>query len=314
MRKDEKRILKISILIVAIVEILLICLFSYIHYRKYHYIPKDEKIANINGLNIYKVDIENRLQTLFSNEQNIELNKLDPELFKALILEKYYDEAILKLAKKQGITKNKYYKFISQEYFNRLVREEYLNKNIFNKITEEDIKHRYDELVSITKNKEERKISHILVETEEEARRVRNIVSRLNSFEKIAKQRSLDSASAINGGNLGYLIKEEITIKEFADIAFLLKEGEISRPVQTQEGWHIIKVDDIRKMSIKTYEESKSDIYEELKSKEFEKFINSILNKREIEKIKVFIDFENQNIEKQGINEIIERIDEDSEQ
>ena len=67
-------------------------------------------------------------------------------------------------------------------------------------------------------------------------------------------------------------------------------------------------------MSIKTYEESKSDIYEELKSKEFEKFINSILNKREIEKIKVFIDFENQNIEKQGINEIIERIDEDSEQ
>lgn len=314
MRKDEKRILKISILIVAIVEILLICLFSYIHYRKYHYIPKDEKIANINGLNIYKVDIENRLQTLFSNEQNIELNKLDPELFKALILEKYYDEAILKLAKKQGITKNKYYKFISQEYFNRLVREEYLDKNIFNKITEEDIKHRYDELVSITKNKEERKISHILVETEEEARRVRNIVSRLNSFEKIAKQRSLDSASAINGGNLGYLIKEEITIKEFADIAFLLKEGEISRPVQTQEGWHIIKVDDIRKMSIKTYEESKSDIYEELKSKEFEKFINSILNKREIEKIKVFIDFENQNIEKQGINEIIERIDEDSEQ
>ena len=64
MRKDEKRILKISILVVAIVEILLICLFSYIHYRKYHYIPKNEKIANINGLNIYKVDIENRLQTL----------------------------------------------------------------------------------------------------------------------------------------------------------------------------------------------------------------------------------------------------------
>ena len=314
MRKDEKRILKISIAIAVLVEVLLICLFSYIHYRKYHYIPKDEKIANVHGLNVYKIDIENRIQTLFDNKDNVNLSNIDPELFKALVLEKYYDEAILKLAKKQGITKNKYYKFISQEYFNRLVREEYLNKNIFSKITEADVKKRYEELVSITKDKEERKISHILVNTEEEARRIRNTVSRLNSFEKTAQKRSLDSASAVNGGSLGYLIKEEITIKEFADIAFLLKEGEVSRPIQTQEGWHIIKVDDIRKMNIKTYEESKNDIYEELKSKAFEKFINSILKQEEINKIKVFIDLKNQDEHNKTINELIKEVNEDAEQ
>ncbi|MBO4957097.1 MAG: peptidylprolyl isomerase [Rickettsiales bacterium] len=293
MRKDEKRILKISIFIVLLIEIILVCFFSYLHYRKYHFVSKGDLIANINGTNVYKMDIESRLKSFLGNETNLSLNEVDEEVFKAMVLEKYSSDIILKLAKKKGMLNNQYYKFIAKEYFYRLIREEYLDKYVFGVITEQDIRRRYEELVSIAENKEERKISHILVETEDEARRIRNNIVRMNNFENMAKRRSKDTISALNGGSLGYLVKEEITIKEFADIVFLLKLGELSRPIKTEHGWHIVRIDDIRNMKIKTYEESKNEIYEELRHRVFEEFISTILKKDDTNNVNILIELDN---------------------
>jgi peptidyl-prolyl cis-trans isomerase C len=85
--------------------------------------------------------------------------------------------------------------------------------------------------------------SHILVKTEQEANIAYYDVTHGKNFEDVAKERSL-CPSKKNGGNLGWFSKGRM-VKEFETAAFILKKGEISRPVKTQFGWHIIKVNDI---------------------------------------------------------------------
>ncbi len=82
--------------------------------------------------------------------------------------------------------------------------------------------------------------SHILVPTEDKANWIYKEIKNGKSFEKLAKEYS-DCPSKANGGDLGYFGKGQM-VGEFEKVAFSLKEGEISKPVKTQFGYHIIKV------------------------------------------------------------------------
>ncbi len=84
--------------------------------------------------------------------------------------------------------------------------------------------------------------SHILVKTEEEAKTILEEVKAGKNFEDIAKTKSL-CPSGKKGGNLGWFTHGQM-VREFEKAAFSLKKGQISQPVKTQFGWHIIKVID----------------------------------------------------------------------
>lgn len=86
--------------------------------------------------------------------------------------------------------------------------------------------------------------SHILVKTEQEANIALYDVTHGKNFEDIAKAVSI-CPSAKKGGNLGWFGKNKM-VKEFENAAFSLKQGEISKPVKTPFGWHIIKVNEVR--------------------------------------------------------------------
>jgi peptidyl-prolyl cis-trans isomerase C len=86
--------------------------------------------------------------------------------------------------------------------------------------------------------------SHILVKTEQEANVTYYDVTHGKLFEDVAKERSL-CPSKKNGGNLGWFTRGRM-VKEFENAAFSLRKGEISRPIKTQFGWHIIKVLDAK--------------------------------------------------------------------
>ena len=84
--------------------------------------------------------------------------------------------------------------------------------------------------------------SHILVKTEEEARSIKAELDSGKSFEAIAKEKSM-CPSKKNGGSLGWFTHGQM-VREFEKAAFAMKKGQISQPVKTQFGWHIIKVTD----------------------------------------------------------------------
>ena len=85
---------------------------------------------------------------------------------------------------------------------------------------------------------------HILVETEDEAKAIAEQIKGGADFAKLAKEKSKDPGAA-QGGDLGYFGKEQM-VPEFAEVAFKMYPGQVSNPVKTQFGWHIIKVEDKR--------------------------------------------------------------------
>lgn len=119
-------------------------------------------------------------------------------------------------------------------------------------VNDEELKKYFDE------NYLEVKASHILVETEEEAKKLYDEVKAGGDFAAIAKEHSKDPGSAENGGDLGYFGKGKMA-KEFEDVAFAQEPGDISEPVQTFHGYHIIKTVDKK---LPNYEEMKEDARE----------------------------------------------------
>ncbi|HLS09773.1 peptidylprolyl isomerase [Lentibacillus sp.] len=122
-------------------------------------------------------------------------------------------------------------------------------------ITEEDLKQRYDRMQT------EIEASHILVEDEETAKEVKNKLDDGGDFAELAKEYSTDSASAENGGELDYFSTGDM-VPPFEDAAYSMEIGEVSDPVESQHGFHIIKVTDKRETEedVGSFEENKETI------------------------------------------------------
>ena len=116
----------------------------------------------------------------------------------------------------------------------------------------------YDEAVKQVKNEEEVHARHILVPTEDEAKAILAQLKGGADFATLAKEKSKDPGAA-EGGDLGYFTKEQM-VPEFSEVAFKLGKGQLSDPVKTQFGWHIIKVEDKRTRPTPTFEQVKPQI------------------------------------------------------
>ena len=125
-------------------------------------------------------------------------------------------------------------------------------------MTDEALHKVYDDAIKQTPNEEEVHARHILVATEGEAKDIEAQLKNGADFATLAKQKSKDPGAA-EGGDLGYFTKEQM-VPEFAEAAFKLDKGQISDPVKTQFGWHIIKVEDKRIKPTPTFDEVKGQL------------------------------------------------------
>jgi peptidyl-prolyl cis-trans isomerase C len=132
------------------------------------------------------------------------------------------------------------------------------------------------------------KASHILVETEEEANNVLERINKGEKFSELAKSLSKDKASAQKGGDLGYFGRGKM-VPEFERAAVALKPGEVSKPVRTRFGYHIIKLIDIKKGEPANFEQSKESIRRQLLAEKrkrlFDSYVNGLKDKSKVIKI-----------------------------
>jgi len=126
-------------------------------------------------------------------------------------------------------------------------------------LTDAAVQKVYDETIKDMKPEQEVRARHILVETEDEAKKVKARLDKGEDFAKVAKEVSKDPGSAQSGGDLGFFTKDQM-VPEFADVAFSLKKGQVSDPVKTKFGWHIIEVEDTRENPVPTLDQVRDQI------------------------------------------------------
>lgn len=148
-------------------------------------------------------------------------------------------------------------------------------------ISEDALKQEYDTYKQRVGNKEY-KLSHILVDSEEEANKVAAELKKGAKFSKVAKAKSKDMGSKDKGGELGWASPSTF-VQPFAEAATKLAKGKVSAPVQTQFGWHVIKLEDTRERKMETFEEMKPRIDNFLRQKDIQKTIEDLRSKAKIE-------------------------------
>lgn len=161
----------------------------------------------------------------------------------------------------------------------RALQTDYIRSN---PVSDAELRKEY-ETVKAQMGDKEYKSRHILVETEKEARDIISMLKKGSSFEKLASERSIDSGSKDNGGELGWS-PAAVYVKPFSDALISLKKGEMtSQPVQTTFGWHIIKLDDVRAAVPPSFEEVKQNMQQRVLQRNFANMVESLRKQAKVQ-------------------------------
>ncbi len=171
-------------------------------------------------------------------------------------------------------------------YRERLLHQAYLKKRKDVEITPEVIKQRYEEMLKAAVPEDEVRAHHILVKTEEEVKAIAEELAKGGNFEALAQAKSIDQSNAKDGGDLGYFKKSKM-VPEFADVAFATEKGKVSAPVQTEHGWHLIRVDDRRAAQPPTFEEVVPDVRDQLMAELVDRAAKAVRAEKKIEMVKL---------------------------
>lgn len=235
-----------------------------------------EIIARIDGINITRDEI-NR-----AAEDNFETLIQVPEAQQAFFLSSQV--AIQKIAARnaisEGLANNDAVKQRLAYQKEKILHNIWVAEQVRARVTENDIRAYFDtyvapELAKQNENVEEVQARHILVATQGEAETVIKRLEKGEGFAALAGELSL-GPSASRGGNLGYFLAEEM-VQAFSDAAFALQPGELSAPVETEYGWHVIRLEDRRVVPPPSFEDLSEQIRAFLEQQERNLFFDELL-------------------------------------
>ncbi len=241
-------------------------------------------LANVNGRDITRREVEGFIRSMgpqgsqFNTEDGIK--RVCDELINQ---ELFYLDAI----------KNKYeqeeaFKKELEVLIESALKNYAINKVLSSaKVTDEDARKYYDSHREYFKTPEQISASHILVDSEEKAMELRKEILDGKDFEIVAKENS-SCPSKENGGSLGRFGRGQM-VKEFEDAAFNSEVGQITEPVKTQFGYHLIRVDEKFQPSIKSFDEVKEQVKSQLLAlKQQEIYLNKATDLKKEYKVEKF--------------------------
>ncbi|HEV7339535.1 MAG TPA: peptidylprolyl isomerase [Bosea sp. (in: a-proteobacteria)] len=166
----------------------------------------------------------------------------------------------------------------------KLLLDDYLTSESKKAATQEAAKKLFDDTVKTLKPEEEVRARHILVPEEAQAKAALERLKKGEDFAKVAGELSKDPGSGKEGGDLGWFAKERM-VPEFAEAAFKLEKGQLSEPVKSQFGWHVIKLEDKRTKPLPTFDEVKPQIEQYLVRKAQQDIIVGLRDKAKVERL-----------------------------
>ncbi|RQD68827.1 MAG: peptidylprolyl isomerase [Tindallia sp. MSAO_Bac2] len=232
-------------------------------------------LAIVEGREITQEDLDLVIQSL--NPQ--QANQFQTEEGKQRLLQELVNQELIFLdAVENGLESNLDYQRALKKMKDNFLKQYAMNAMFQQaEVTEEEIQKFYDENPDQFQQPEQTKASHILVDEEEEAQRIKEELDNGASFEEKA-QESSGCPSGQKGGDLGYFSKGKM-VPEFEAAALELNPGEISEPVKTQFGYHIIKVVDRKEGSTSDLEDVKDQLNQHLVAQKQQSIYLDTVNK-----------------------------------
>lgn len=241
-----------------------------------------QDVARVNGVGIP----QSRLDFVMRNA--VQPGTPDtPELRNSVKQQLIDRELLAQEAVRRGLTKNSdvatEIEFARQSVLIRAIVQEATRAA---PVTEDSVKKEYERLKGQLGTREY-KARHILVEKEDEAKDITAQIRKGASFEKLAGEKSKDQGTKVRGGELDWSPPDNY-VKPFGDALAKLKKGQMTdAPVQTQFGWHIIRLDDERARKVPGYEEVKNNLQQQMQQQTqkqvFDKLIAELRAKAKIE-------------------------------
>jgi peptidyl-prolyl cis-trans isomerase C len=198
-----------------------------------------------------------------------------PELRNAIRENLNTRELLVREAKKKGLDKNTDVKSQMDLSAQAVLVNAYLQDWVkANPVPEATLRKEYDAIKSQMGDKEY-KVRHILVEKEDEAKEIIAALQKGEKFEKLA-ERSKDPGSKANGGNLDWNAPGNF-VKPFSDAMVKVPTGKFTtQPVQSQFGWHVIAVDEVRDAKVPPFEEVKPQLQQRVQNQQVEQYIKEL--------------------------------------
>jgi len=232
---------------------------------------KQETVASVDGEPITKDElyeamalpygsetlsylIDNKIVEMAADNQNIKVTdeEIDAEM-KEFIDANGGEESVTYALEQSGLKEAD----IERDIENYLKIVRLLESKV--DITNEEMKTYFEENKESFNEPEQVEASHILVEDERTAKEVKEKLDRGEDFAQLAKEYSTDSSNAESGGELGYFAKGTM-VEEFENVAFAMNKGEVSEPVKTEYGFHLIRVTDKKEAKEAVFEDHQEEI------------------------------------------------------
>jgi peptidyl-prolyl cis-trans isomerase C len=239
----------------------------------------DPVIARVNGVAITQGDL-----TLAEEDVGSEMQGASPEAKREQLIG-YLTDIILitQAADKKNLGDSPDFKRRLAFLRNKLLMGFGLQEETKSALTDEAMRQTYEEAVKSNGGQEEVRARHILVESEDEAKAIVDQIKGGADFATLAKEKSKDPGAA-DGGDLGYFTKDQM-VPQFSDVAFKMYPGQLSNPVKTQFGWHIIKVEDKRNKQPPEFEKVKDQIESFLARKAQTDYVAKLRQTAKIERL-----------------------------
>jgi len=238
----------------------------------------DKVVAKVNGNTITEADMR------FANaEIGAQLGDIPENIKRRALAEYLIDNALFaEAAIAAKIAADPAFEEQMQYVRRRLLREQYFEKQLKSAISEADAKKIYDQRVAQLKSEDEVAARHILVDTEEKAKEILAKIKAGGDFAALAKENSTDRGSKEQGGFLGYFGRGQM-VPEFEKAAFTMIKGQVSEPVKTNFGWHVIKLEDRRRKPPPSFDEVKETILNSLAVLKAQEVVAALRKKANVE-------------------------------